>query len=148
MAQINVSAWYRAPRASVWAEIRHIDRHVAWMSDAVAIEFTTEQREGPGTSFRCTTKVGPLVTVDLMTITEWVEGTTMGVAHRGIVRGRGSFTLSDEGAGTRLTWREELTFPWWALGPLGAYAARPILHALWAKNLRQLGTLIRPPSDA
>src|SRR5664280_2711899 len=58
------------------------------MSDDVAIDFTTRRREGTGTTFRCTTKVGPFVTRDLMTVTEWVEGTTMGVTRRSRSRTR------------------------------------------------------------
>ena len=139
MTSLEVSDLYRASRASVWAELASIERHVNWMVDAVAIEFSGEQREGVGTSFRCTTKVGPFVTKDVMTITDWIENATMGVEHHGIVRGRGSFKLSAEGDATRVTWREDLSFPWWALGPIGARVARPILRAIWTRNLRNLG---------
>ena len=112
------------------------------MNDDVAIDFTTRRREGTGTTFRCTTKVGPFVTRDLMTVTEWVEGTTMGVKHVGLARGRGSFSLQGNHHATTLKWREELIFPWRALGPLGAFVAKPVLARLWAANLARLGQLI------
>ena len=87
MATVTVSATYPVAPEVVWQELRHVERHVTWMSDAVAIEFLGDQREGVGTSFRCTTKVGPFKTEDLMTITLWVENTVMGVEHRGLVTG-------------------------------------------------------------
>ncbi|HUX03807.1 MAG TPA: SRPBCC family protein [Acidimicrobiales bacterium] len=141
MATITVRATYPVAPEVVWEELSHLDRHVHWMSDAVAIEFANDQHEGVGTSFRCTTKVGPLVTHDLMTITRWDPPRAMGVTHVGLVKGSGSFTL-DGTTSTELTWRETLTFPWWGLGPLGALVAAPVLRALWAANLRRLGARV------
>ena len=119
----------------VWEELRHIERHVNWMMDATTIDFDSAQREGVGTSFRCTTKVGPITLLDAMTITTWVEKTVMGVEHRGVIGGRGIFTLSPRGTGTLLAWRENLLVPWWMGGPLGALVASPILRSIWEKTL-------------
>ena len=49
-----------------------------------------------------------------------------GRAPRGLVTGTGRFTLEplDDGRRTRFTWEEELTFPWWLGGPLGAARRR------------------------
>ena len=142
MSSIRVALDVDQSPTAVWEELRHIDRHVNWMSDAVRIDFLSDQREGVGTSFDCVTKVGPLVVVDRMTITSWIENSTMGVEHRGLVRGRGSFTLSSRGAKTLITWHEELFFPWWMGGTLGALVASPILAALWRKNLRTFATTL------
>ncbi len=142
MALIEVAARYPVAPDVVWNELRHLERHGQWMSDAVAMVFATDQREGVGTSFRCTTRVGPFTTQDLMTITEWVDGATMDVQHSGLVSGRGSFVLKPEGFGSSLSWSESLHFPWWALGPIGAYLASPVLKRLWARNLRTLGSLL------
>ena len=50
----------------------------------------------------------------------------MGIEHRGVVTGRGRFTLAPAPAArTRFTWTEALTFPWWMGGPVGALAAKP-----------------------
>ena len=87
MATITVRATYPVAPAVVLEELSQLDSHVHWMSAAIAIEFTSEQREGVGTSFRCTTKVGPLVTRDLMTVTRWDPPRAMGVAHTGLVTG-------------------------------------------------------------
>ena len=144
---ITVSAVYDPAPTVVWAELRHIERHVEWMHDAVAIAFLTERHEGIGTRFRCDTKVGPLHTADLMTITEWVENTSMGVSHHGIVAGEGRFTLTPAGLATQLTWSETLRFPWWLGGPLGAEVAKPVLRALWRRNLEQFGRQLAERSD-
>jgi hypothetical protein len=66
----------------------------------------------------------------------------MGVTHRGLITGHGTFTLKKQGEGTEITWREQLEFPWWMLGPLGAYVAKPVLRGIWSKNLRALGQIV------
>jgi len=128
--------------SDVWGELRHIDRHVTWMSDAQRIDFHSDQREGVGTSFDCRTRIGPFTTTDVMSVTHWEDESTMGVAHRGLFTGRGEFTLAAVGQATRLTWREELRFPWWAAGALGAVVAKPVLRAIWKKNLTNLAQVL------
>lgn len=122
----------------LWDELRHIERHVHWMHDALDITFHDEQREGVRTRFLCTTKVGPFVTKDVMIITERTENQVMGVEHRRLVGGSGTFRLEPDAAGTVLTWRETLQFPWWVAGPLGTILASPLLRAIWRSNLRAL----------
>jgi hypothetical protein len=78
-----------------------------------------------------------------MTVTEWTPEWAMGIEHRGVVTGRGRFTLRRRlGGKTRFTWAEELTFPWWMGGAVGALAAKPALRAVWKRNLRRLQHLI------
>lgn len=126
------------PPNTLFDELRHLERHVEWMSDAESITFTSAQREGVGTSFVCRTKVGPLVTSDVMTVVEWRENALIAVVHRGLFTGHGTFFLVPTPSGTRLEWSEELIFPPWLLGPLGAALARPVLRAIWRRNLRRL----------
>ena len=142
MATIRITQTFSAAPDVLWEELRQIQRHVLWMHDAVAITFETDHHEGVGTQFLCTTKVGPFVTQDKMVITRWVEEKVMGVGHRGLIRGTGTFELSARSGGSELTWREALDFPWWLGGPLGAYAATPILRRIWRSNLRTLAALI------
>lgn len=123
----------------VWRHVRRIDRHVEWMRDAARIDFLTEQRSGVGTIFDTITKVGPLSTTDRMTVTEWVEGTTIGVRHEGAVVGEGRFTLRTvDNGGTTFEWAETLHLPWWFGGRVGEVVARPVLTAIWRRNLRAL----------
>ena len=131
-----------SPR-QVWEELRHIERHVNWMGDAQRIDFHSEQREGVGTAFDCLTKIGPFTTTDVMTVTEWRAEAAIGVVHRGLFSGRGEFTLVPVVDGTRLTWREDLRFPWWFAGPVGAWFARPVLRLVWRKNLSNFARTLR-----
>ncbi len=139
---ISVDVLIARPRHVVWEELRHVDRHVRWMSDALRIDFRTPQREGVGTTFDCLTKVGPFRTKDVMSVTRWDDEVAMGVTHHGLFTGHGEFLLTDEGAHTRMTWREDLHFPWWFGGTLGALVARPLLRMIWKRNLSSLARLL------
>jgi len=134
-----------ATPARVWEVVEPVERHVDWMHDAVAIRFTTEQTRGTGTEFLCDTKVGPFKLVDRMEITEWEAGRVMGVRHTGLVTGSGKFTLEpiDLGRRTRFTWAEDLVFPWWMGGPIGAWIGGKIaLGPIWRRNLRNLKRIV------
>lgn len=127
-----------APLERVWAEAADLPSHVEWMADAESIEFSTEQRSGVGTRMRVATSVGPLRTVDLMEVTEWVEGQSIGVRHQGVVTGTGRFTLAPVAGATRFTWSEELAFPWYLGGQVTAIVASPVLGWVWRRNLAGL----------
>lgn len=145
MAGVHVEIEIDAPPARVWEVLEPVERHVDWMHDAVAIRFETDQTRGVGTRFLCDTKVGPLTLVDRMEITEWVPGAAMGVRHTGVVTGTGRFTLTpiDLDRRTRFAWAEELRFPWWMGGPLGALVGgRVVLRPIWRRNLRALKRLV------
>ncbi len=150
MSQIRVAIEIDAPPARVWEVVEPVERHVDWMHDAVAIHFTSDQTRGVGTEFLCDTKVGPIKLVDRMEITEWTPGEVMGVRHIGLVTGSGRFTLEpiDLGRRTRFVWQEELTFPWWLGGPLGAYIGGKVaLRPIWRRNLRGLKRLVELPAN-
>ncbi len=145
MANISVSIEIDATPQRVWDEVEPVERHVDWMHDAVAIRFVTDQTRGVGTRFLCDTKVGPIKLVDKMEITDWRPGEAMGVRHTGLVTGTGMFTLSpiDLGRRTRFTWAEELIFPWWLGGPIGAWiGGKLVMGAIWRRNLRALAHVI------
>jgi hypothetical protein len=128
-----------ASPAAVWAEVKRIDRHVEWMRDAKAIAFRGRRRTGVGTEFECVTGVGPFVTTDVLVVTEWRPRRSIGISHRGAVRGNGRLTLRRQRGGrTRFCWRERLRFPWWMGGPVGEVLARPLLRRIWSGNLRRL----------
>ncbi|MGN6695530.1 MAG: SRPBCC family protein [Aquihabitans sp.] len=143
MGRIRVSTIIDAPPAQVWDEVRHIDRHVDWMADAVAIHFTSRRTSGVGTTFDCKTKVGPIRLTDKMEITDWRDGKLMGVRHVGLVTGTGRFTVTKtRGGRTRFTWDERLRFPWWMGGPVGGVVGGRIMRQIWKRNLRVLKALI------
>jgi hypothetical protein len=132
-----------APIAVTWDALADLGSHVEWMADAESITFTSTRHSGVGTTFDCVTKVGPLHTVDKMAVTEWAEGTRIAVAHTGIVRGQGVFELvSCEVEATRVTWTEELQFPLYLGGVVGAFVAKPILRRIWKGNLSRFKALV------
>jgi hypothetical protein len=45
-------------------------------------------------------------------------------------------------------WTEQLHFPWWMGGPLGATAARPVLRHVWRTNLRNLRAIVEADRPA
>ncbi len=149
--RVRVGVTIDATPATVWAAVEPIETHVQWMADAEAITFLGTQTRGVGTAFDCRTKIGPFRLVDRMVVTEWQPRRTMGIEHRGIVTGRGRFTLRRRPRRrTRFTWTERLQFPWWMGGPAGTLAAQPVLRAVWRRNLRRLKILVeeRTPQRA
>jgi uncharacterized protein YndB with AHSA1/START domain len=141
---VQVAIAISAPPSRVWEVVEPIENHVQWMADAESITFTGEQRRGVGTRFECATKIGPFRTVDRMVVTEWEPGRAMGIEHHGLFTGTGRFTLDpiDGGATTRFAWTEDIRFPTWLGGPIGARAAEPVLRRVWAANLRRLERLV------
>lgn len=139
---IHLCTTIGAPVASVWRTVENIESHIEWMADAESITFRTDQRAGVGTEFDCLTRVGPLSTVDTMRVTEWEPGAVMGIEHRGIVTGRGRFTLRDAGSGlTEFCWAEDLVFPARLGGGAAERLGRPVLMRIWAANLSRLRVL-------
>ena len=140
MARIRVRTTLDATPAQVWVALSDLASHVTWMQDAVAIRFLTERTYGVGARFECDTKVGPLRLTDVMEVTEWSPGRALGVRHVGVVTGTGRFTIQPaRGDRTRLAWVEELHFPVWLAGRLGARVAAPVLRRIWRRNLAALG---------
>ena len=140
---MQVSVRIQASPREVWDVLGDVAGHVDWMDDAVAIRFTTPQHAGVGTGFDCDTRIGPFRLVDHMEVTEWRPRRALGVRHTAIVTGTGRFTLRRRPRGaTRVTWEEELRFPWWFGGPIGAAAARAVLRRVWWRNLRNLRAVV------
>ena len=139
MTRIRVSTRIDASPRQVWAAVEDIGSHVEWMHDAVAIRFTSSRRRGVGATFDCDTRVGPFSLVDRMEVTEWRPRKAMGIRHVGLVTGDGRFSLRRAArGGTRFTWSERLSFPWWMGGPAGSFVAAPVLRRIWRRNLRNL----------
>lgn len=137
MARVTVSVIVPAPIGDVWDDVAQLETHTEWMADAAALEFVGERRSGVGTKMVVETRVGPLRTNDRLEFVGWDPPRRMEVLHNGIVRGVGAFTLSEEAGGTRFTWSEKLTFPWFLGGPVTATVAAPILRRIWRGNLER-----------
>lgn len=138
MAKVLVSVEIPHPPETVWADVEQLETHVEWMADAERIDFDGELRRGVGTTMRVLTKVGPLQTVDVIRVIGWDPPHSIAVRHEGLVTGEGEFILEPIPMGTRFVWAEDLSMPWYFGGPAGALAARPVLAAVWRRNLRRL----------
>ena len=141
---IEVSVPIPAPIETVWNDLARIETHAEWMTDAVGIEFLSEERQGVGTRIRVPTRIGPLTTVDYMTFTEWEPPVRMAIAHEGRFIGIGEMVLRATDDGTVLTWREEVAFPLRFAGRLGEWAAAPILRRIWRANLGRFARRFGP----
>ncbi|MDX1449281.1 MAG: SRPBCC family protein [Acidimicrobiia bacterium] len=138
MARITQHVDIAAPLDQVWQAASDLATHDRWMADAESIVFRSDTRSGIGTVMEVRTVVGPFRTTDVMEVTEWEEGESIGVRHTGLVTGEGRFHLAPVAGGTRFTWSEELTFPWYLGGPVTAFFARPVLGWIWRRNLKGL----------
>ena len=145
MTSIRVTTTIDAPPDVVWAQISDIGSHVRWMEDAVAIRFTTPGHAGVGAAFDCDTQLGPLRLTDRMVVTEWDPPNVLGIRHTGVVTGTGRFVLVTVASGTSFAWEEDLAFPAWMAGGLGAAAAAPLLRRVWRRNLGNLKSLVEGP---
>jgi carbon monoxide dehydrogenase subunit G len=137
VARITLSVDLPQPPHLVWAELEAVERHVDWMADAESAEFAGSRTRGVGTVLIVATRVGPFRTRDVIEFTEWDPPNLMGVAHRGLFTGTGSFRLDEQGGGTRMVWSESIRFPWYLGGPIGALVASPVLRVIWRGNLRR-----------
>ena len=138
MTKVQARVQIDASPEEVWEVIEDLAGHVDWMTDAVAIRFTSRRRSGVGTTFECDTRIGPFRLTDRMEVTAWQPPRSMGVTHTGLVTGAGRFTLRRRRGGTRFEWKERLRFPWTMGGPLGALVAKPLLRMVWRRNVRSL----------
>jgi hypothetical protein len=135
--RISLSIDLLQPRHRVWRELEAVERHVEWMADAESAEFSGAQTRGVGTVLVVATRVGPFRTRDVIEFTQWDPPRLMGIAHRGLFTGTGSFRLEEHEGGTTLVWSESIRFPWYLGGPIGATVAGPVLRIIWRGNLRR-----------
>ena len=135
---ITIEQLIHAPRERVWADIADLSSHVEWMGDAESIRFLGDATGGVGARLEVATRVGPLRTVDVMELTAWQPPERMAIRHEGLVSGDGEFVLEVRGDDTLFRWTEHLRFPLRLGGRVGELAARPVLRAVWRRNLGRL----------
>lgn len=137
---LEVSTEVAAPIDTVWQVLTDWERQPEWMVDALAVEVLTPYREGVGVTIRCPTSVLGFTVDDVMRVTAWEPPMRLEVRHLGrVIAGSGVFLLRPTGAGTVLTWREEIVPP---LGALGAWGAQrlvlPVVRRLFQRSLDNL----------
>ncbi|CAN2215451.1 SRPBCC domain containing protein [Candidatus Nanopelagicaceae bacterium] len=117
---LSISLRINAPRIQVWEKIADWESQGEWMLQT-KVWITSPQVSGVGTSIAAFT--GPLYKfyprfkslglLDLMTVTHWQAPSRCDVVHLGkVLKGTGSFILSEEGDGvTRFDWSETIEAP-------------------------------------
>jgi Polyketide cyclase / dehydrase and lipid transport len=132
-------------RALAWEE------QVRWMADADRVTVLTPRRAGAGVRLSVRTRVfGIPLFSEPLEVVAWEPPHRLVLAHRGPVRGVGTWSLAPAsgGAGTRFTWTEELTLPIPVLGALALLVYRPFLRRLMRRSLSNLAALLlREPGD-
>ena len=136
--QITQAVTIGASPAAVWQVVSDFAAQPTWMRDAVDVRFVSGRTTGIGTVLDCDTRIGPLRLTDRLVVTDWAEGRSIGIRHDGLVGGAGRFTIAPAAAGTLFTWTEELRFPGWLGGPAAGALARPVLAAVWQRDLAAL----------
>jgi len=139
---VTVSTQVDAASEQVWTELADLASHPEWMNDAESIVFTSDRKRGVGTIMDVTTRIGPLRTTDVMEVTDWVEGESIEIAHRGVIKGIGRLEVVPEQETSVVTWTEQLVFPWWIGGGLTAIVAKPFLTRIWQANLQRLAARV------
>jgi hypothetical protein len=137
--RVSASAVSPLGQDELWNLIVRWEDQAAWLRDADAIRVLTSHREGVGVRVAVRTRVLgiPLFTEELE-VTLWQPPRRLVVGHRSFVRGRGTWTLSSEATGTRITWVEELSLPVPVLGELALLVYRPVMRRLMRGSLAGL----------
>jgi uncharacterized protein YndB with AHSA1/START domain len=145
LARIEVSRVMKTPRRVVWEALADLASHAGWMRDARSVEFLGPRTRGVGARMKVETRVGPFRTLDVLEVTGWEEGRSISVTHHGLIKGEGVLSVEETDSGSRVSWVERISFPWWLGGPITAWLARPLLAAILRGNLRRLESLVSSP---
>jgi hypothetical protein len=122
---------FDAPVRRVWDELVDWPGHGAWIP-ATTIDGEPGDPTAVGYTFTGWTGIRPLALEDRMRVTRcnWDDETQHGVCDVDklgpILGGSAGFTVSPDGAGAVLTWREDVTVPYLPqfLAPIAAFAGR------------------------
>lgn len=122
---------FDAPVRRVWDELVDWPGHGAWIP-ATTIEGEPGDPTAVGYTFTGWTGIRPVALEDRMRVTrcDWDDENQQGACDVDklgpILGGSAGFTVRPDGAGTLLTWREDVTVPYLPgfLAPLAAFAGR------------------------
>lgn len=127
----------------VWSVLADWERQAVWMRDADRVEVLTPFRAGVGVTLAVRTRVyGVPLFTERLEVIAWDPPRRLAVAHRGIVRGTGAWTVEPAATGTRLTWTEDVALAVPLAGELAARAYAPYLRSLMGRSLAALRSSI------
>lgn len=146
MARVEERVHIHRPADRVWDLLTDWEAQPDWMVDARSVTVTSPHRSGVGVTIDVPTTIALGLTVlDVMEVTEWVEGRKIGVRHTGrVIKGSGAFEvapthLPNGGEGTIFTWTEDIDAPLGRLGDLVAtYTAVQVVAFVFRRSLRAL----------
>jgi carbon monoxide dehydrogenase subunit G len=99
---------------------------------------------GPGWRFTARTGPGPLSVVDRMQVTRWDPPHGFAVTKLGpVLDGWAEVSLSADGAGTRLRWREEITVRSVSLGRRLSVISDPVNRWLFGRAVDRMIVRVR-----
>ena len=133
MARVHFELTRRfdAPVRRVWDELVDWPGHGAWIP-ATTVEAEPGDPTEVGYTFTAWSGVRPVALEDRMRVTrcDWDEAASTGICDVDklgpILGGSAGFTVSPDGSGTMLSWREDVTVPYLPrfLAPVAAFAGR------------------------
>lgn len=136
------------PPEVVWHLITDWEHQDDWMLEARDFVITTPHREGVGVRGRATVSIGGITTTDEVVVTGWEPRRRLAIEHEGWVSGKAEMLLTPlEDGSTHILWREELICEsLGALGSIGLAIFKPLMRAIFVKDLRVLASLTRAAS--
>jgi carbon monoxide dehydrogenase subunit G len=136
-----------APPQQVWAALTDWTRQGEWML-LTDVEVTGGHPHAVGGRLAARTGL-PLRgrrrgVLDTMVITQWDPPRRAVVQHTGrIVRGPGTFEVTPQGAGSLVTWSEQLWLPFGLLGQVGWPLVKPVAGAAVRLSLKRFADYAR-----
>ncbi len=147
MPEVVESVEVAAPPGQVWAALVDWDRQGEWML-LTDVEVTGGDPQAVGGRLVARTGL-PLRArrrglLDTFVITEWDPPRRAVVQHTGrIVRGPGTFEVTPRGAGSLVTWTEQLWLPFGLLGQVGWPLVKPAAGAGVRLSLKRFADFAR-----
>ena len=137
-----------APIERVWPVLADIPGQLRWMPEMKEVAVLTPGPIGVGTVGEATVRLFGIAVTDRVTITRYEPPVAFGIEHDGLFRGEGLLTLTStaDGTATVVDWVETLVPPW--LPAVGWLVGRPMIAAVYQRDLDLLQELVESGADA
>ena len=110
------------------------ERQATWMLDADRVGVVSPHREGVGVRLAVRTRLfGVPAFTEPMEVTTWDPPHRLEMRHGRMVGGTGVWALTEDPAGARFRWSEDVRLRVPFIGEIAAIAYRPLMRALMAR---------------
>ncbi len=146
MSHLQVIVPVAASAQRVWQALTDWDTQGRWML-GTTVRSVGPQRGAAGDRIEAFTGIGPVGFLDTMTVTEWIDGREVTVAHTGrIVRGTGTFRVDPDGPDrSQVVWIENLSVPGGRVGEVLWRLTRPVSRWAVQHSLRRFAAQLAEP---